>query len=159
MRTLGHSTKVELLHLRHSQGGLANAQITLNVIDNSPIPSAHEVRGEAIAGRNLLLSLSGTDPFGGGLSYRITQAPRGLGTVGVAAITRRGSQWMLAYRSSASFSGTDSIKFIVIARDEGRSAEATARIRVQAAGSAISSANRSSTPTRDASGDASAGRS
>ena len=150
-------TQIVTVRVTDGKGGLANARITLNVIDRTSVPSARDVRGDVVAGRNLVLNLSGTDPLGRGLSYRITREPRGLGTTGVAAIIRRGDQWMLAYRSSASFSGTDIIKFVAIARDGGRSVEATARIRVQAADNALSSANSAATPGGASSGSAPSG--
>ncbi len=153
-------TQAVTMRVFDGKGGFSEAQISFKVVDNAPVPSASDVRGAATAGQTLVLNLSATDPLGGGLSYRITQQPRGLGRTGAASLTRRGSQWMLVYRSSVSFSGTDIIRFVAIARDGARSAPATARIRVQTASSASSArANGAFAPPGETASDGSAARS
>ncbi len=133
-------TRVVTIRVRDGKGGEADAQITFDVAPKPAAPSAFNVSGNAVAGRNLELKLSGTDPLGTRLSYRITRGPRGLGATGVAAIGRRGEQWILVYRSSADFSGADNVKFIAIARDGRRSTPATARITVRKPATASSNA-------------------
>ena len=81
------------------------------------IPTANDVSASGASGQQFALSLSGTDPAGGGLTFRITQEP----TNGFADIRADGAgNSALFYRSNKGFAGTDIVRFVatdVLGRD------------------------------------------
>lgn len=123
-------TKVVTVEVADGKGGKGSAQITVKVIE---VPTAviNDVKFEVIAGQTTSVALSGTDPVGGGLRYYITQGPTGAGSTGGAYTFQSDGQWRLFYRSSADFSGTDTVKFVAIDKDGHPSNTATATITVR----------------------------
>ncbi len=112
----------------------STAQATL-VIQATARPSANNVSGTVASGQNIVLPLSGTEPGGGNLSYRITGLPRN----GNASIRTDGAgKSALFYRSSPGFVGSDSVRFVAIDESGRRSATAVASLNVTAASNSAS---------------------
>ena len=126
-------SSVVTVEVADDKGGTGTAQITVNVTPPPPAPTIRDVSGNAITGRNLVMNLSGTDPVGGGLTYRLASWPRGSGSTGGAAVNQSNGQWTLTYRSSASFSGTDTVKFVATDSIGRQSNVAMATITVSSA--------------------------
>ena len=110
-----------------SDGGQSAPATATLTITQLASPTANDVSASGAAGQQFVLPLTGTDPSGGGLTYKITRAPRN----GNADIrTDSAGNAALFYSSRMGFSGVDTVKFIAVDALNRRSSPATATLTI-----------------------------
>ena len=103
------------------------ARATITVLANGA-PTANDVSGTTKAGQLLSLTLTGSDPENGPVTFKLVSQPAN----GSAAISQSQGVFQLFYRSNAGFQGNDEVQFVAVDDKGALSAPATARIAVAA---------------------------
>jgi RHS repeat-associated protein len=102
---------------------IATAVVTITVVESNDPPIARNLELATPAGEPLQVVLSGADPDGDALAYRIASAPDHGSLTGVAP--------NLVYTAPTSFSGVTSFTYVV---SDGRLSSAVATVTIQVTG-------------------------